>query len=77
MAAGRAATLTQRLLAFGRRQALDAKLLVLGDLIGGMAGLIERTVGPGITVDVQMKNGSWPVTSVRLKRKQIQLVRIH
>ena len=26
-----------------------------------MAGLIERTVGPGITVDVQMKNGSWPV----------------
>jgi CheY-like chemotaxis protein len=33
----------------------------LGDLIGGMAGLIERTVGPGITVDVQMKNGSWPV----------------
>jgi PAS domain S-box-containing protein len=60
-AAGRAATLTHRLLAFGRRQALDTKLLALGDLIGGMAGVIERTVGPGITVNVQMKDGCWPV----------------
>ena len=47
-AADRAASLTQRLLAFGRRQALNPKLVSLNDLIGGMKALIQRTVGPAI-----------------------------
>jgi PAS domain S-box-containing protein len=61
MAADRAATLTRRLLAFGRRQTLDPKLVALDALIGGMKGLIEQTVGPGITVEFRLENDSWPV----------------
>ena len=61
MAADRAATLTRRLLGFSRRQALNPKLLELGDLIAGMEGLIQRTVGPAVKVDVQLKDRCWPV----------------
>jgi signal transduction histidine kinase len=61
-AADRAATLTRRLLGFGRRQTLDPKLVVLEDLIGGMKALIGRTVGPAITLDLRLKQDCWPVT---------------
>jgi PAS domain S-box-containing protein len=60
-AANRAATLTRRLLSFGRRQALDSKVVVVDELIGGMDGLIRRTVGPSVGVDLRMKDGCWPV----------------
>jgi len=60
-AANRAATLTQRLLGFGRRQALDPKLVVLDDLIGGMHGLIQQTVGPTVRLDLRLQDRSWPV----------------
>ncbi|MET0169788.1 MAG: ATP-binding protein, partial [Aliihoeflea sp.] len=46
----RAAALTQRLLAFSRRQTLDPKPIALSGLVDGMADLITRTVGPHITV---------------------------
>jgi PAS domain S-box-containing protein len=61
-AADRAATLTRRLLGFGRRQTLDPKLVVLENLIGGMKALIGRTVGPAITLDLRLKQDCWPVT---------------
>nr|WP_294503714.1 ATP-binding protein [uncultured Rhodopila sp.] len=61
MAADRAASLTQRLLGFGRRQTLDPKLVTLDELIGGMKALIQRTVGPAITVCLGLKPGCWPV----------------
>jgi PAS domain S-box-containing protein len=61
-AADRAATLTRRLLGFGRRQTLDPKLVVLEDLIGGMKALIGRTVGPAIMLDLRLKQDCWPVT---------------
>jgi PAS domain S-box-containing protein len=61
MAADRAGSLTQRLLAFGRRQTLDPKLVSLNELIGGMKALIQRTVGPAITVALQLKDGCWPI----------------
>jgi len=60
-AADRAATLTQRLLGFGRRQTLNPKLVQLETLIGGMQALIQRTVGPAIAVAIQIKDGCWPV----------------
>ena len=43
----RAAALTQRLLAFSRRQTLDPKPTNVNRLISGMEDLIRRTVGPG------------------------------
>jgi PAS domain S-box-containing protein len=55
----RAAALTQRLLAFSRRQMLDPKPTDLNRLIGGMEDLIRRTVGPSIEVEVVGAAGLW------------------
>lgn len=57
--ARRAAALTQRLLAFSRRQTLDPKPINVNRLIGGMEDLIRRTVGPSISVEVVGAGGIW------------------
>ena len=59
-AAKRAAALTQRLLAFSRRQTLDPKPTDVNRLIAGMEELIRRTVGPGVDVEVVGAGGLWP-----------------
>ena len=53
-AAERAATLTQRLLAFARRQALQPKAVDIGALMAGIIELIRRTLGPTITVVLEV-----------------------
>ncbi len=58
--ARRAAALTQRLLAFSRRQTLDPKPTDVNRLIHGMEDLIGRTVGPAISVEVVGAAGLWP-----------------
>jgi signal transduction histidine kinase/CheY-like chemotaxis protein len=58
-AARRAASLTHRLLAFSRRQALDSKPTDINRLISGMEDLIRRTVGPQIAVEVVAAAGLW------------------
>ena len=55
----RAASLTHRLLAFSRRQTLDPKSTNINSLATGMAGLVRRTVGPSITVEVIMASEPW------------------
>ena len=50
-AAGRAATLTQRLLAFSRRQPLAPKALDLNLLVAGLLDLLGRTLGETIHVE--------------------------
>jgi PAS domain S-box-containing protein len=60
-AAGRAAGLTRRLLAFARRQQLDPKPLDADGLIAGLADLIRRTVGPGIAVELRLRDGAGSV----------------
>ena len=57
----RAAALTHRLLAFARRQALQPVPVEPDALIKNMAELIQRTVGPGITVELRMGDGIWTV----------------
>ena len=57
--ARRAASLTQRLLAFSRRQTLDPKPTDINKLIYGMEDLIRRTVGPSIEVEVVGQGGLW------------------
>ena len=60
-AARRAASLTQRLLAFSRRQTLDPKPTDLARLVAGMEELIRRTVGPATVVELVMgAAGLWP-----------------
>ena len=51
-AASRAATLVQRLLAFARRQDLQARAVDIGALIEGMSDLLRRSIGPTVAVDV-------------------------
>ena len=61
VAAGRAGVLTQRLLAFGRRQALDPKIVNLNDLINGMEGLLQQTIGPAISIALHLLDTCWAV----------------
>jgi signal transduction histidine kinase len=60
-AAKRAAALTHRLLAFSRRQTLDPKPTDVQRLVSGMTELIQRTVGPAITLEAVDALGLWPV----------------
>jgi signal transduction histidine kinase/ActR/RegA family two-component response regulator len=55
----RAAALTQRLLAFSRRQALDPRPTDVGALVNGMIDLVQRTVGPSIRVEALGAEGLW------------------
>jgi PAS domain S-box-containing protein len=57
--ARRAAALTQRLLAFSRRQTLDPKPTDINRLVAGMADLIQRSVGPDVKLEVQAVEGLW------------------
>ncbi|HEX8417172.1 MAG TPA: PAS domain S-box protein, partial [Methylobacterium sp.] len=52
--AERAKTLVQRLLAFARRQPLQASAVDLGQLVAGMAGLVDSTLGPMIAVRIDL-----------------------
>ena len=52
-ASQRAATLVQRLLSFARRQHLETRAVDVKDLVEGMQDLVQRTIGPHITVKVQ------------------------
>lgn len=58
-AAKRASGLTQRLLAFSRRQTLDPKPVLLNRLVSGMQDLITRSVGPTIHVETAFAGGLW------------------
>jgi signal transduction histidine kinase len=53
-AAERAATLTQRLLAFSRRQTLQPQAVDTGAVIDGMVELVGRSLGPTIEVVVDV-----------------------
>ena len=59
-AAQRAAALTQRLLAFARRQPLDPKRVEGNRLIADMEDLLRRTLGPGIDLEIVLAGGLWP-----------------
>jgi CheY-like chemotaxis protein len=59
-AATRAAALTQRLLAFSRRQTLDPRPTNVNRLVAGLEDLIRRTAGPNIELEVVQAGGLWP-----------------
>ena len=54
----RAAALTQRLLAFSRRQPLDARPLDVNAMIGDMTELLHRTLGETIRIETRLAPGS-------------------
>ena len=55
----RAAALTQRLLAFSRRQTLDPRPLDANRMLAGISDLVQRSVGPNIQVEVVQGVGLW------------------
>ena len=57
--AKRAAVLTQRLLAFSRRQTLEPRATNVNTLMYGMAELIQRTAGPGIQIETLGAVDAW------------------
>ncbi|MCS4249580.1 ATP-binding protein [Pseudomonas sp. BIGb0164] len=57
--AKRAAVLTQRLLAFSRRQTLEPRATNVNTLMYGMAELIQRTAGPGIQIETTGAADAW------------------
>ncbi|MGA0600260.1 PAS domain-containing protein [Caulobacter sp. KR2-114] len=59
--AQRAVTLTQRLLAFSRRQPLAPKPTDLNRLVSSMSELLHRTLGETIDVETVLAAGAWPV----------------
>jgi CheY-like chemotaxis protein len=62
-AAARAATLTQRLLAFSRRQPLMPTTLDVNRLVVGMSELISRTLGETIRTETLLTGNIWRVSA--------------
>jgi len=59
--AQRCADLTNRLLAFSRRQPLQTSIVNLQDLVPTMLELLQRTLGEHIDVQLKSPDGLWPV----------------
>jgi CheY-like chemotaxis protein len=59
--AERAATLTQRLLAFSRRQPLAPKVVDVDKLVVGMSDLLQRSLGELIKLQIIIAPGLWRV----------------
>ncbi len=57
--AQRAAALTQRLLAFSRRQPLDPRPVDANKLVATMSDLLRRTLGEGIAIETVLAGGLW------------------
>ncbi|ANP47932.1 hypothetical protein ATE48_03655 [Candidatus Viadribacter manganicus] len=57
--ARRAATLTNRLLAFARRQPLQPQVLDVNRVIAGMSDLLRRTLGESISLEIVLGGGAW------------------
>ncbi len=69
-AAERAATLTQRLLSFARRQALQPRAVDVKALIDGIVDLIRRSLGPSITVILELPSD---MSRARVDPNQLEL----
>jgi PAS domain S-box-containing protein len=58
-AADRSATLTQRLLAFGRGQALESKATDINELLAGMLDLMRPTLGEHVKIEFRPGKDLW------------------
>jgi PAS domain S-box-containing protein len=55
----RGARLAQQLLAFGRRQALEPKVINVGRFVRGMDDMLRRTIGADIEFETSVSGGLW------------------
>ena len=72
----RAASLTQRLLAFARRQALETRRVDVCALIDSLQDMVTRTLGPHITLQVHHPLDPWAarIDSAQLENALLNLV---
>jgi len=68
--AKRGAALTQRMLAFARRQELEAEPTDIRTLVSGMADLLDRSLGSGIHIVIRFTPAIGPVM---LDRNQLEM----
>ncbi|PJI37540.1 PAS domain-containing sensor histidine kinase [Ferrovibrio sp.] len=68
--ARRGAALTQRLLAFARKQELDLRSIDLPALVRGMTDLLRRTLGPSIAIETRMPD---TLAAVQADANQLEL----
>ncbi len=73
--ARRGATLTQRLLAFARKQELKAQATDVQGLVEDMMGLIERSVGPLVRVQF-VAEGAMPAVDVDANQLEMALLNL-
>ena len=69
-AARRGGALTQRMLAFARRQELDPELASVAALVDGMKSLFDHTLGPAIVLDIDCPATLSPV---RVDTNQVEM----
>ncbi|RMG15149.1 MAG: PAS domain-containing sensor histidine kinase [Planctomycetota bacterium] len=60
-ASAQASALTRQLLAFSRKQALDPKVLDLGDVVEDMRSMLEVLAGEQVRLECAGKHGLWKV----------------
>jgi PAS domain S-box-containing protein len=60
-AVSRAASLTNRLLAFSRRQVLQPQVMDLNEVLGEVAKMLDRLIEKNITLQVERAQNLWPV----------------
>ncbi|MEW6320833.1 MAG: ATP-binding protein [Acidobacteriota bacterium] len=70
-AAESAATLTQKLLAFSRRQVLQPQPVDLGALLLDLQGLLKRLLGETVDLSVTADAGVWPVVADPVQIEQV------
>jgi signal transduction histidine kinase len=69
-AAERGTALTNRMLAFAKRQELKPEIVDVPKLIGGMIEMLRSSIGPTIDIDTQFQNG---LAHIRVDANQLEL----
>ena len=70
-AAARAATLTRQLLAYGRKQMLQPRVVDVNEVVSGMRPVLERLLGEHIEFDMQLRAALGSVTVDRGQLEQV------
>jgi PAS domain S-box-containing protein len=70
-AAERAAALTHQLLAFARREVVQARVLDLNDIVTDVEQLLRRTIGEDIVLQTSLGGDLWPVLADAGRLEQV------